>query len=104
VALILSAVARAGGQFKTTTSRPFSDPAAVAALDGLRDVSLYFALGTGTFNDGWRPVRQLYDDTAVLAETVDRVKARIGATEQRVAASTFFLGFAARLWSIGLGT
>ena len=25
-------------------------------------------------------------------------------TEQRVAASTFFLGFAARLWSIGLGT
>ena len=104
VALILSAVARAGGQVKTTTSRPFCDPAAIAALDGLRDVSGYFALGTGTLDDGWRPVRQLYDDTAVLAETVDRVKARIGATEQRVAASTFFLGFAARLWSIGLGT
>ena len=76
----------------------------VAALDGLRDVSGYFALGTGTLNDGWRPVRQLYDDTALLAETVDRVKARIGGAEQRVAASTFFLGFAARLWSIGLGT
>ncbi len=86
------------------TRHTLSDPAVVAALDGLRDVSGYFALGTGTLNDGWRPVRQLYDDTALLAETVDRVKARIGATEQRVAASTFFLGFAARLWSIGLGT
>ena len=28
---------------------------------------------------------------------------RIGAAERRVAASTFFLGFAARLWSIGVG-
>ena len=28
---------------------------------------------------------------------------RIGAPDHRVAASTFFLGFAARLWSIGLG-
>jgi iron complex transport system ATP-binding protein len=31
------------------------------------------------------------------------VQARIGADEHRVAASIFFLGFAARLWSIGLG-
>ncbi len=34
---------------------------------------------------------------------VGRVQARMDAAEQRVAASTFFLGFAARLWSIGLG-
>jgi iron complex transport system ATP-binding protein len=31
------------------------------------------------------------------------VRTRIGATERRVAVSTFFLGFAARLWSIGVG-
>ena len=62
------------------------------------------ALGTGPLVDGWRPVQQLYDDTALLAETVDRVKTRMDVTELRVAASTFFLGFAARLWSIGVGS
>ncbi len=84
--------------------RQASDPAAIIALDELRTVSGYFALGTGPLIDGWRPVEQLYHDTAVLAEIVGRVKARMNVTEQRVAASTFFLGFAARLWSIGLGT
>ncbi|MDT5164854.1 MAG: hypothetical protein QOC88_1748, partial [Mycobacterium sp.] len=28
----------------------------VAALAELRDVSGYFAVGTGAVNDGWRPV------------------------------------------------
>jgi iron complex transport system ATP-binding protein len=83
-------------------TRPRS--AAITALAELRDVSGYFALGTGALDDGWRPVGQLYDDTALLEEIVGRVKSRIDVTEQRVAASTFFLGFAARLWSIGLGT
>ncbi len=77
--------------------------AVVTALAELRDVSGYFALGTGVLNDGWRPVGHLYNDTALLSEIVGRVKARIDVTEQRVAASTFYLGFAARLWSIGLG-
>jgi ABC-type cobalamin/Fe3+-siderophores transport system ATPase subunit len=86
-----------------TPSESASDPAAIKALAELGNVSSYFALGTGPLVDGWRPVRQLYDDTALLAETVDRVKARLNVTEQRVAASTFFLGFAARLWSIGVG-
>jgi iron complex transport system ATP-binding protein len=85
-------------------TRPRFDPAAIAALDEIRDVSGYFAVGTGPLNDGWRPVGRLYDDTALLAEVVGRVKARMNVTEQRVAASTFFLGFAARLWSIGVGT
>ncbi len=61
-------------------------------------------MGTGPLNDGWRPVRRFYDDTALLAEIVERVRSRMGVTELRVAASTFFLGFAARLWSIGLGS
>ena len=34
---------------------------------------------------------------------VERDLTRIGATERRVAVSTFFLGFAARLWSVGIG-
>jgi iron complex transport system ATP-binding protein len=69
----------------------------------LADISPYFAVGTGPCDDGWRPVQQLYTDTALLDAIISRMQTRIDATEQRVAASTFFLGFAARLWSIGLG-
>lgn len=63
----------------------------------------YFVVSTGPVGDGWRPVQQLYTDTALLDEIIHRVQARMECTEQRVATSTFFLGFAARLWSIGLG-
>ncbi|WP_343573735.1 IucA/IucC family C-terminal-domain containing protein [Mycobacterium sp.] len=83
---------------------PSANPATIEALAELRDVSPYFALGTGPLKDSWRPVGRLYDDTALLAETVDRVQARMDVTELRVAASTFFLGFAARLWSISVGS
>ena len=83
---------------------PSRDPDIVTALVELRCVSPYFALGTGPQDGGWRPVEQLYDDTALLAEIVGRVQARMDVTERRVAASTFFLGFAARLWSIGVGS
>jgi iron complex transport system ATP-binding protein len=74
-----------------------------ALLADLSDISPYFAVGTGPVDGGWRPVAQLYDDTGLLAGIIGRVRARLDASEQRVAASTFFLGFAARLWSIGLG-
>lgn len=79
------------------------DSATVDALTELRGVSPYFAVGTGPLDDGWHPVRRLYDDTALLAGIVERVRVRMDVTELRVAASTFFLGFAARLWSIGVG-
>jgi len=75
----------------------------VALFAELSAISPYFAVGAGPCDDGWRPVAQLYTDTALLDGIVGRVQARMGAAEQRVAASTFFLGFAARLWSIGLG-
>jgi cobalamin transport system ATP-binding protein len=81
---------------------PVAEPASV--LGQLSDVSPFFAIGTGPVTeDGWRPVQQLYSDTDLLADILGRVQARICATEHRVAVSTFFLGFAARLWSIGLG-
>ncbi|GFG68407.1 ATP-binding cassette domain-containing protein [Mycolicibacter senuensis] len=76
----------------------------VVALARLSDVSPYFAVSTGPVEGGgWRPVAELYTDEELLAGTVGNVRNRIGATDFRVAASTFFLGFAARLWSIGLG-
>ena len=80
-----------------------SEAQTVALLAELSDVSPYFAVGTGPCDDGWRPVQHLYTDTALLDGIIGRVQARMDAAEQRVAASTFFLGFAARLWSIGLG-
>jgi iron complex transport system ATP-binding protein len=83
---------------------PSDDSEVVAALADIRDVSSYFVLGTGPLDIRWRPVRDLYRDPALLAETVERIRVRMDVTEQRVGASTFFLGFAARLWSIGVGT
>lgn len=76
----------------------------VSALAELSGVSSYFAVSTGPLPDGdWRPVAQLYTDQTLLAGAVDSVRERIGAPDLRIAVSTFFLGFAARLWSIGLG-
>ncbi|MEZ0362108.1 ATP-binding cassette domain-containing protein [Mycobacterium sp. pUA109] len=77
---------------------------AAAALAEVSQISPYFAVGTGPLPDGdWRPVHQLYTDRALLARVVRGVQTRINTPHQRVAASTFHLGFAARLWSIGLG-
>lgn len=79
------------------------ETAAAAALAQLSAISPFFAVGTGPVDDGWRPVQQLYTDTDLLADVVAGVATRIETTEARVAASTFHLDFAARLWSIGLG-
>lgn len=76
----------------------------LAALSELSTVNSYFAVSTGTADDAeWRPVTQLYTDPDLLAGVVADVQDRIGAADLRVAVSTFFLGYAARLWSIGLG-
>jgi iron complex transport system ATP-binding protein len=76
---------------------------AAVLLAELSNVGPYFAVGTGPVDERWRPVKQLYTDTALLDGIIGRVQGRMDASEQRVAASTFSLGFAARLWSIGLG-
>jgi iron complex transport system ATP-binding protein len=85
------------------TGNGVSEAQTVALLAKLSQISAYFALGSGPRDDDWRPVQRLYTDIALLAGIIGRVQARMDAAEQRVAASTFFLGFAARLWSIGLG-
>jgi cobalamin transport system ATP-binding protein len=78
-------------------------PSCAALFAELAKISPYFAVGTGPYDDGWRPVAQLYTDTPLLDALIAGTAARMHTAERRVAASTFFLGFAARLWSIGLG-
>jgi iron complex transport system ATP-binding protein len=80
-----------------------SEAQIVALLSELARFGPYFAVSIGPVDDGWRPLQQLYTDTALLDGIICGVQARMDTTEQRVAASTFFLSFAARLWSIGLG-
>jgi iron complex transport system ATP-binding protein len=74
-----------------------------AALAENSRINAYFAIGTGPVDHGWNPVQRLYTDRELLGGIVERVQARLDAAEPRVAASIFFLGFAARLWSIGIG-
>jgi iron complex transport system ATP-binding protein len=85
------------------TARRASRSDTAAALAGLSAINDFFAVGTGPVDNGWRSLQQLYTDPGLLDDIVGRVQARIGAAEPRVGASIFFLGFAARLWSIGLG-
>lgn len=82
-----------------------SDPKQVAAaLARVAVITPYFAVTSGAVGDEhWRPVAELYRDTAMLTELVEKVGRRISTTERRVAVSTMFLGYAARLWSIALG-
>ena len=90
-------------------SRRFSAPAEPSTADlpailaEIAQINPYFAVRTGPTNNGWRSVHQLYTDRDLLGGVVERVRARLGAAEPRVAASIFSLGFAARLWSIGIG-
>ncbi|ORV49237.1 ABC transporter [Mycolicibacter engbaekii] len=86
----------------TTAHRCAPPDRTVAALNELAAVGTYFTLSAaGTAH--WRPVAELYTDPELLSGLIARVRERIGASEFRVAASTFYLGYAARLWSIGLG-
>jgi iron complex transport system ATP-binding protein len=86
-----------------TPARCTPEAETAAVLAELSEVNQYFAIGTGPVDSGWHPVQQLYTDPELLEDIVERVRMRIGAAERRVAASIFFLGFAARLWSVGVG-
>ncbi|MCK9875142.1 ATP-binding cassette domain-containing protein [Frankia sp. AgPm24] len=104
-----------------------ADPAhTTATLAGLADVGPYFAVEltaparpatshapapsgptpSGAMAEGGAlsaPVDGLYRPGGPLAAAVDELGGRLGTVERRVAASTLFLGYAARLWSIALG-
>lgn len=88
----------------TSPYRCLPEAKAAALFTQLSAVSPYFAVSTGPIDGGgWYPVARLYTNQALLAAAVDSVAQRIGAPDRRGAVSTFHLGFAARLWSIGLG-
>ncbi|MFF9641190.1 (2Fe-2S)-binding protein [Kitasatospora aureofaciens] len=78
----------------------------------LREVSRigpYFAIHVGDPDapppPGYRPLRDLYRSgpDAILGQKITELGRRLRTDERRVAASTLFLGLAARLWSIALG-
>jgi iron complex transport system ATP-binding protein len=79
------------------------DAITAAVLAKIAEINNYFAVGTGPVDGDWQPVRRLYTDRDLLDGVVKRVQARMGGVERRVAASSVFFGFAARLWSIGVG-
>ncbi|MDQ1676028.1 MAG: hypothetical protein QOC93_1172 [Actinomycetota bacterium] len=77
---------------------------AIRALRAAAAAGPYFAVAVGPDPaPGWRPAGDLYADPAVLAAVVERVRRRLATPERRVAASIFFQGWAARLWSVALG-
>ncbi|MFE7773747.1 (2Fe-2S)-binding protein [Streptomyces sp. NPDC057445] len=73
-------------------------------LEQLESVGGFFAVRTGEPGTGHVPLARLYaGDLAPLTARVDRVGARLGTPERRVAASVAHLGLTARLWSTALG-
>ncbi|MCT7353749.1 hypothetical protein N4P33_16460, partial [Streptomyces sp. 15-116A] len=77
-----------------------------APWNGIPDLGPYFALTYGERPDpeGFRPLTVLYTGPAPLDARVRTVARRMGAGEARVAASTFQLGTASRLWSVALAS
>ncbi|ONH34736.1 ATP-binding cassette domain-containing protein [Protofrankia sp. BMG5.30] len=79
----------------TSTTRP-ADPTGSACTAG--------SVGSAvTPAEVFSPVTRLYQAGEPLAAAVEQLAARMGTAEARVAASTLFLGYAARIWSIVLG-
>lgn len=88
-----------GGGLKAADPRQIGE-----GLERVAAITPYFAITSGPFDMAhWQSVEALYGDTAALTELVEFVGQRISATERRVAVSTMFLGYAARLWSIVIG-
>ncbi|MGU3584983.1 (2Fe-2S)-binding protein [Rhodococcus sp. C26F] len=75
----------------------------VGMLERIAAWSPYFRVGTGPVDDTWRPTSDLRDP-AVRDALVATTAARMGTDEMRVAASTFFFGYVARLWSVAVGS
>ena len=79
-------------------------PDAAAVLERIAALSPYFAVSTGPVSDSrWQPTSALRDCT-VRDPLVSDTAHRMGTGETRVAASTLFFGYAARMWSVALGS
>ncbi|MEE2060975.1 (2Fe-2S)-binding protein [Rhodococcus artemisiae] len=79
-------------------------PDAAAVLARITALSPYFAVSTGPVPDGlWLPTSTLRD-SMIRDPLVSDTAQRMGTGETRVAASTLFFGYAARMWSVALGS
>jgi len=76
---------------------------AATVLGRITRWSPYFRVGTGLADDTWQPTSALRDPHVRDALVAD-LATRMGTDEPRVAASTLFFGYVARLWSVGLGS
>ncbi|MFZ2529559.1 MAG: (2Fe-2S)-binding protein [Rhodococcus sp. (in: high G+C Gram-positive bacteria)] len=76
---------------------------AVEVLHRIAAWSPYFRVTTGPVDDAWRPTSELRDP-ATRDALVSGMAARMGTGEPRVAASTWFFGYVARLWSVAVGS
>lgn len=74
------------------------------ALEQLSGLTPYYRLTVGTVPAGAHPTSALWRDRDLLESTIDSWRQRMAVNERRVAASTLFFGYAARLWSLALGT
>lgn len=72
------------------------------ALQRVRDLTPYFELRLGD-EAGGRPTTALRCPE-VAADLIEEMSTRIGTDEDRVAISTLFFGYCARIWCLGLGT
>ncbi|WP_367127154.1 (2Fe-2S)-binding protein [Saccharothrix sp. HUAS TT1] len=70
----------------------------LATLRQVRGLSPFFALDVGRPGDDWHGGEELLSGPA-LPDALDRIAARYRTGERRVAASLFFLGYAARVLS-----
>jgi hypothetical protein len=90
---------------------PLAGATSAEALAAAAGAGPFFVLEPWAPGAGWRPVRELVSDPAVLRERVADARAVIAsraglepvAVDERVAASVLFLGLAARLVSPPLG-
>ncbi|NME77835.1 hypothetical protein HF886_01840 [Rhodococcus sp. 105337] len=77
------------------------DPTEV--LEEIATQSPYFAVGTGPAPGPWQPTTALRE-CAIRDALVSTTADRMVTSEPRVAASTVFFGYAARMWSVALGS
>jgi ferric iron reductase protein FhuF len=83
--------------------RPATSCHVVDVLAEVATISAYFEVGSGPLEPGWRPLTELITDPGPLSDRVAEVAERLGTTETRIAASIWFQGLAARLWSPVVG-
>lgn len=77
-------------------------PEAVDVLERIGPFSPYFRVSTGPVGGGWRSTADLCD-REIRDGLVADLASRMDTQEPRVAASTLFFGYAARLWSVAIG-